>query len=145
MITRTESDVSSNLLFMANSIKDRTKLQKECKIKQKVQPSSAVLHFINCSILADQFTFNSQGSESISECTHIKQYCKNISFQWQQAINQCDKASVQECFGQGHSKPLMSCTVTWHFKHLKKKMISSIPPPFKILVETNKKYLFVFL
>lgn len=34
------------------------------KIKQEV-PSSPVLHFINCSILADQFTFNSQGSESI--------------------------------------------------------------------------------
>lgn len=63
-----------------------------------MQPSSAVL--INFSILADQFTFNSQGSESISEFTHMKQYCKSISFQWQQAINQCDKTSVH---GEGKS------------------------------------------
>lgn len=66
------------------------------KIKQKVQSSSAVLHFINCSILADQFTFNSQGSESIPECTYIKQYCKSIFFRWQEAINQCDRGVWME-------------------------------------------------
>lgn len=79
-------------------------------------------HAINCSVSAEQFTLNSEGSESILESTYIKQCCKNIFFGRQEASNHCERGMwiEKEHLGQGHSKPWMSHTATWHFEYLRR-------------------------
>lgn len=150
MTTRNESGMSSYLLCMGNRMKKNNHKQMAGetwnKIKHKAWSSSAVFHFISCSILADQCTFNSQGSESIPACTYIEQHCENIFFRWQEAINQCERwvcmhsVRRKDCLGQGHRKPWMSRTVTWHFEYLMKEIFFFF---FKILLEMNKNYSFL--
>lgn len=124
IITRTECDMSSNLLFVTSSIKERYRKiiigkwwkENDRRRSKKLWYSSAILHFINYSVLEDQFTLNSEWSESIPECTYIEQYCKNIFLTRQEAINQCDRQVWRkECFGQGDSEPWTSWAVTRHF------------------------------
>lgn len=105
---------------------NQTKWQEGYVISKKCWSSAFFFfcfHAINCSVSAEQFTLNSEGSESILESTYIKQCCKNIFFGRQEASNHCERGMwmwiEKEHLGQGHSKPWMSHTATWHFKYLR--------------------------
>lgn len=112
------------------------------RLSKKLWYSSAVWYFIICSVIEDQFTLKSEGSESIPESTYTEQYCKNIFLKCQEAINQYDREVWREQEGAFLAKEIVNleCYVQWHgiLNIFRRKTFL-----FKNLLEINRNFFFL--